>query len=441
MKNKLLLSAFCLLVFSLAGYSQSTIQLTFSAGNNGQILPLDSILVKNLTQNDEVMLYSPENSIVLVITTIGDNHLSENPRFEISDICPNPVVTNTFFNIRIPEKDEVEVSMTDISGRQTGFFKKVLSTGVHSFSVIPGNACLYLVIVRYQGDVQTTKMIAQPVKINQNCFINYEGIVENFGTSKSGNFYADLVFQPGDELLMIGYSGNEESGLADTPVESRDYFFEFAHNIACPGVDSLMYEGQWYQTIQVFGQCWLKENLNVGTRIQGSAYQTNNGTIEKYCYGNSDAMCATYGGLYLWDELMQYSQEPRSQGICPEGWHIPTEAEIGILEGGVDSYYPIGDPVWNTMGLRGYDCGKNLKSTSGWINNGNGTDTFSMTVLPTGYWYQNGFFDIGDGCTLFSSNIVDGSPVYRGFSFGTPKIIKNLSVWLVGTPVRCVKNL
>jgi uncharacterized protein (TIGR02145 family) len=441
MKNKHLLSAFCLLVFCFAGYSQNTIQLTFSAGNNGQILPLDSILIKNLTQNDEVMLYSPENSIVLVITSIGDNQLSINPRFEISDVWPNPVVTNTFFTVRIPEKDEVEVSMTDISGRQTGFLNKVLTSGVHSFRVKPGNARLYMLTVRYQGNVQTTKMISQPEKSNQNCFIGYEGAVGNLVPSKSGSLYPDLVFQPGDELLMVGYSGGGESGLADSPEESRDYYFEFANKIACPGLDSLLYEGQWYQTIQVWGQCWMKENLNVGVKIQGSQIQSDNGIVEKYCYGNSDNFCNTYGALYLWEEIMQYSTEPRSRGICPEGWHIPTDAELGILEGAADSYYSIAHPVWQNMGTRGYDNGKHLKSTSGWMQNGNGLDTYFFTVISTGYWFEGGFSDLGENAIYFSSSTSGTLPIFHGFSFGSNQSMRNANTYQIGLPVRCIKNL
>ena len=48
----------------------------------------------------------------------------------------------------------------------------------------------------------------------------------------------------------------------------------------------------------------MAENLNFGTRIDGSLDQTDNDIIEKYCYGNDGANCTTYGGLYQWDEMM-----------------------------------------------------------------------------------------------------------------------------------------
>jgi uncharacterized protein (TIGR02145 family) len=79
-------------------------------------------------------------------------------------------------------------------------------------------------------------------------------------------------------------------------------------------------------------QC--KENLNVGSMIEsnsGGYLQTDNGVIEKYCYDNDPANCETYGGLYEWTEAMQYLAAEGTQGICPNGWHIPTLAEYEEL--------------------------------------------------------------------------------------------------------------
>ena len=61
-----------------------------------------------------------------------------------------------------------------------------------------------------------------------------------------------------------------------------------------------------YTTVLIGTQRWFAQNLNVGTRINGSLSQTNNGTIEKYCYNDLEANCNTHGGLYQWDEAMQY---------------------------------------------------------------------------------------------------------------------------------------
>ena len=98
-------------------------------------------------------------------------------------------------------------------------------------------------------------------------------------------------------------------------------------------------------------QCWKTQNLNVGTKIDGSGDQTNNSIIEKYCYNNIESNCDVYGGIYQWAETVQYfngatnttswSPDPTGnvQGICPIGWHLPTDAEFSTLStylGGTD---------------------------------------------------------------------------------------------------------
>jgi len=99
----------------------------------------------------------------------------------------------------------------------------------------------------------------------------------------------------------------------------------------CSGIISITYAGQIYNIIPIGSQCWFKENLNVGLRIIASQSQTNNSIIEKYCYDNLDSNCDIYGGLYQWDEMMQYITTQGVQGICPTGWHLPTDAEFTTL--------------------------------------------------------------------------------------------------------------
>ena len=78
-------------------------------------------------------------------------------------------------------------------------------------------------------------------------------------------------------------------------------------------------DDQIYNTVQIGSQCWMAENLNVGTMISGLDAMYNNGVIEKYCYNNDPLNCNIYGGLYQWNEMMHYSTQQGIQGICPAG--------------------------------------------------------------------------------------------------------------------------
>ena len=95
-----------------------------------------------------------------------------------------------------------------------------------------------------------------------------------------------------------------------------------------------------YKTLLFDSRCWMAENINIGIYINSrdnDPQQRNNGIIEKFCYDNDTLYCRLYGGLYQWNEAMQYSKEEKSQGICPQDWHIPSDEEweemIGFLGG------------------------------------------------------------------------------------------------------------
>ncbi len=71
----------------------------------------------------------------------------------------------------------------------------------------------------------------------------------------------------------------------------------------------------------------MAKNMNIGIMIHKDSAMSDNNEIEKYCYNNSEDSCSHYGGLYHWNEAMDYSVENGAQGICPEGWHIMTRYE------------------------------------------------------------------------------------------------------------------
>lgn len=106
---------------------------------------------------------------------------------------------------------------------------------------------------------------------------------------------------------LTAFSLFEPFSCGDTLVDSRD--------------------GKSYTTIQIGNQCWMAENLNIGTMIPAASAQTDNDTIEKYCYDNQEMWCELYGALYQWDEFMQYSTSEGVKGICPEGWHVSTYSD------------------------------------------------------------------------------------------------------------------
>ncbi|MCD4680629.1 MAG: FG-GAP-like repeat-containing protein, partial [Bacteroidales bacterium] len=200
-------------------------------------------------------------------------------------------------------------------------------------------------------------------------------------------------------------------------------------------------DGQTYNSVLIGDQCWMAENLNIGTMINGNEEMIDNSIIEKYCYDDNTSNCDTYGGLYQWNEMMQYVTTPGVQGICPAGWYIPTDDEWKILEGTVDSQYPVGDPIWNNLGWRGYDAGLKLKSTIGWWENGNGTDLFEFTAIPGGWKGLDGYFgSLGYACFFWSSSEFNSFAWKRLLSYNNDKIYRTNHSMDYGYSVRCLKD-
>lgn len=184
-------------------------------------------------------------------------------------------------------------------------------------------------------------------------------------------------------------------------------------------------DNQVYPTVSIGTQCWMAKNLNVGTQVFMTP--TNNGIIEKYCYNHQPANCETYGGLYLWTEMMNYQSTPGSQGICPPGWHIPTKAEFDILVA-----YLGGSQV----------AGGELKEVGNtyWNNNVGATNSSGFSARGSGY--HSGAFYTGQlqYGPIWSSSSISGQNQY--LMIGNNSTQTSIGNFLPGysLPVRCVKN-
>lgn len=209
----------------------------------------------------------------------------------------------------------------------------------------------------------------------------------------------------------------------------------------CNGTMTDPRDNQTYNIVQIGGQCWMAENLNIGTRIDGSQEQSDNGIIEKYCYDDLESICDLKGGLYQWDEMMQYATGAPAQGICPDGWHIPKDEEWKELEGFVDSQYGYPDPEWDKTLWRGFDAGLNLKATSYWNNNGNGTDLFGFFSIPGGIRLMDGTFTtIYTHAYYWTATFGTNDPLSRLLNSSEDRVHRNPGNDVNGQSVRCIRD-
>ncbi|MEE9430026.1 MAG: FISUMP domain-containing protein [Melioribacteraceae bacterium] len=196
--------------------------------------------------------------------------------------------------------------------------------------------------------------------------------------------------------------------------------------------DQIYYSGQVYNTVTIGSQTWLKENLNVGNMINSTSggtnsdgEQTNNGIVGKYCYNNDESNCDIYGGLYQWNEAMQYVTIQGSQGICPSGWHIPTKIELETLKAEVSN------------------SSNALKAIGQGSGSGSGTNTSGFSALFSGYRDRTtgNFFNLGNASNSLSSTRYGLSLAYvMSLNYNNNSIPINTNYLPVGLSIRCIKN-
>jgi uncharacterized protein (TIGR02145 family) len=164
------------------------------------------------------------------------------------------------------------------------------------------------------------------------------------------------------------------------------------------------YGGKSYEAVLIGEQVWMAENLNYA--VEGS--KCGNGSILS---DNNTSTCDTYGRLYNWATAMGFASSCNSSrcsnqigtkhgGICPAGWHIPSDAEWTALTDYVDSS----------------KAATKLKAASGW-SSGNGTDEYGFSALPGGSGGSSGsFVDVGNGCQWWSATEFAANYAYNRYT-------------------------
>ena len=152
-----------------------------------------------------------------------------------------------------------------------------------------------------------------------------------------------------------------------------------------------------YRTIEIGGKCWFADNLN---RTLASKV----GQVK--CYGDSEANCETYGRLYNWLAATQNDAGAGVQGICPTGWHLPTNDEwVAMLQatGGQVNVTGNGRGLKSTLNYwrpvtAESQIGTNKDGFAGlpgggyfWTYNNTTISTYAGLNVSRNYLYANGY--------------------------------------------------
>jgi uncharacterized protein (TIGR02145 family) len=218
-----------------------------------------------------------------------------------------------------------------------------------------------------------------------------------------------ITVEPNDGKITTGADTItvtiNRTNLKETKYEEEIYFtYYISGEPVQENIDVLVNgivdrDGNCYSIVTIGTQTWMQENLNTGVQItRSSTEQSDNQIVEKYCYGDIAANCETYGGLYTWGEMTDYSPADAgmigtTQGVCPDGWHIPSHKEFRVLAeylGGIE--VPL---------LDGYDvAGGRMKSSSSlWDEPNLGDCDSGFEALPGGHYNDPNY--LGEGIVTY----------------------------------------
>ena len=232
--------------------------------------------------------------------------------------------------------------------------------------------------------------------------------------------FAPLLF--GQTPTMTFYL--KDGRILEYQIEKIDSITFSTNSAGNCGTLTVDYGGEIYHTVLIGNQCWLKENLNIGKKIDGLTNASNNGVLEKFCYNDDELLCNSLGALYRWGEIIDYDTT-NTRGICPKGWHIPTDVEAQTL------YDAVGG------------SGNALKAIGEGEGSGSGTNISGFSALLAGNRdYLYGKYDNLGVSTSFwlSKGINSGVAKYMGIIGSYDNIILYEADDAIGYSVRCLKN-
>ena len=191
-------------------------------------------------------------------------------------------------------------------------------------------------------------------------------------------------------------------------------------------------EGNAYRTVIVGGEEWMAENLTTSIYRNGDALQTalsasnwQSATSGAWQYYDQDGINeCPHGKMYNWYAVND------SRGLCPSGWHVPSETDWSALEVALGGQIAAG----NKMKATGTDY---------WLGgNANATNESGFSALGSGFYYFYGSFEgLTQGVNYWSATAFDASSAWvRSITFDMANLALSIYPKNSGFHVRCVRD-
>ncbi len=294
---------------------------------------MDSVTVINHDRNwTETLPY--RDTVLKLSVTYGIHELSGLSENSLQN-HPNPFEGQTTVRLALPQDGPVNIQIFDINGKVCASLKQTLTAGTHEFAVALAEPQTYLFTVSSEYGNCSHKLIN--IGTSNGNHIALTSSVTSNGQCPP-KYSSQHPFQLGDELEIIGYADNYLSfPLSQEIYDSGTITLTFGA-APCVGAETVTdHEGNVYNTVQIGSQCWTKESMRCTTAPSGGEwlFEPSYGLHYMPCYASPNT--TTGGNLYTWAAAMDYPLSENGpftmnptfphQGICPNGWHIPSSAD------------------------------------------------------------------------------------------------------------------
>lgn len=408
-------------------------QVTFTTSSDS--IAVDSVLATNLHTNQSIML--PGNKALILEHSSSTEYLLHSEDEPV--IYPNPFKGNTTINFDQVRNGNVIIAIYNHTGQQIFHTQNYLDAGGHSFILSLNRAGIYFVTfsMNHSQSVLTAICTETGNSVVDITHIGYHqnNNVKSGDTSDGQQNEYKIAYSP-DQVMHFKCFGDNYTTIMTDHVESAiNYEVEFYD---CTDID-----GRTYNVVKIGNQLWMEENLAYLPDVFPSSQGSD--TI-KYFYvsdyegssleeAKSTDQYRKYGVLYNWyaaldGDTISDNDTTMVQGICPDGWHLPSNAEWNELNSNYEIWY------------------NNLRSTEDWNAGWNGNNRTGFNAYPGGYRSNVGFHEVHSGALFWTSKIYESEePSWKNTAWVFQLLIYGQigqrgpqSHFNKGHSVRCLKN-
>ncbi len=465
---------FLAIMLLFAAASAQTVTLTFTGQDAAnQHVQLDSVSVTNQTKGWSETLVWPDTILTMQNGT-GIDETVANGGFGLSQNNPNPFSGITDVNLTVADAGAVTLEIADVNGKIVGTHRVRPEIGTHQFRVTLSATGTYILTARQNGKTSSVKMVCNGTGDGNR--IEYMGEIVKTTHALSPQSspqpkshtrgLTDNPFSLGDQMEYVGYATvngdvvesrhvTRAQNASETIVLTFDVVQVNMDAQPCPGTTTVTdIDGNVYNTVMIGTQCWMKENLRTTKYTDNTPIPLADivSYTEPYRHApdNDEANVAANGYLYNWAAVMHSEASSETnpsgvQGICPNGWHVPSDAEWTQLTDYVSSHSEYG------CGNNPSDIAKSLAADTIWgeendectigynLHDNNAT---GFSALPAGCFNTSGeHLYFGEATYIWSSTANTEYYAYtRYLGFGRTDVYRSYRYKKFSGSVRCLRD-